>query len=303
MTTITEDRDPVRTSWPALHGPQITAAVEQYGLHRAGARQPLWEYTRQLWGRRRFIWAYSTASNAVGYSRSFLGQAWQVLTPMLNVAVYYFVFGLLLNSKRGIHNFIAFLAVGVFVFGFSVASINSGSRAVTANLGLTRALHFPRAVLPISTTLIALLQLLYSMVILIPLVLITGEPLTWRWFELVPAFALQACFSLGLAFIVARIGAKVPDASQTLPFATRVWFYLSGVMYSVHVFGREHSHWMRAVLECNPGNVYLTLARHALLRGNPLTTRDILLAIGWAVVPLVLGYLYFWRGEEEYGNV
>ena len=206
------------------------------GLQRAGARLPVDEYTRRLWHRRWFVAAYSTASNAVGYEGSFLGQAWQLLTPLLNIAVYYLIFGLLLHTNRGVPNYIAFLSVGVFVFSFCTSSLVAGSRAITGNLGLVRALQFPRAVLPVSTTLVALMRLLYSLVVLIPIVLISGEPMTWRWLELVPAIALQALFCLGLAFVVARIGARVPDMTEILPFVSRVWMYTSGVMYSVQVF-------------------------------------------------------------------
>jgi teichoic acid transport system permease protein len=273
------------------------------GLHRAGARLPIADYSRRLWHRRWFVAAYASSSNAVGYESSFLGQAWQLLTPLFNIAIYYLIFGVLLHTNRGVPNYIAFLSVGVFVFAFLSSSLISGSRAITGNLGLVRALQFPRAVLPMSTTLVALLQLLNSLVVLIPILLISGEPLTWRWLELAPALALQSMFCLGLAFTVARIGARVPDTTQVLPFVSRVWMYMSGVMYSVQVFTRGHGHWVSAVMTLNPGNVYLTLARNAVIVGSPAGPGMWLLAIAWSVGLLATSYLYFWRGEELYGNV
>ena len=273
------------------------------GLHRAGARLPIDEYTRRLWQRRWFVVGYSTASNAVGYERSFLGQAWQLLTPVLNILVYYLIFGVILHTNRGIHNFVAFLAVGVFFFGFLTASLNSGTRSITTNLGLVRALQFPRAVLPLSTTLVALLRLLNSLLILLPIVLLTGEPLTWHWLELVPVIAMQSLFCLGLAFFAARIGTRIPDMVQILPFVTRLWLYLSGVMFSVQSFTRSHPGVLTIILKYNPGGVYLSLARHALLIDNPVSRSTWVAGLAWAVVPLAMSYLYFWRGEEEYGNV
>jgi teichoic acid transport system permease protein len=281
----------------------LPSAPPAPGLQRAGARLPVAEYTQRLWQRRWFVAAYSTASNAVGYAGSFLGQAWQLLTPLLNILVYYLIFGLLLHTNRGVPNYIAFLSVGVFVFSFCTDSVVSGSRAITGNLGLVRALQFPRAVLPVSTTLVALLRLLYSLMVLIPIVLISGEPLTWRWLELVPVIALQALFCLGLAFVAARIGARIPDTTQVLPFVSRVWMYASGVMYSVQVFTRGHPGWVSSVLTLNPGYVFLSLARHALLVGSPATPKSWLVATAWSVGTLATSYLYFWRGEEEYGNV
>lgn len=273
------------------------------GLQRAGARLPVDEYTRRLWQRRWFVAAYSSASNAIGYEGNFLGQAWQLLTPLLNILVYYLIFGLLLHTNRGIPNFIAFLSVGVFIFTFCTRSLTAGSKAITANSGLVRALQFPRAVLPLSITVVAFLRLLYSLLVLIPIVLISGEPLTWSWLELAPAIVLQAMFCLGLAFVVARLGAQVPDMTEILPFVTRIWMYTSGVMYSVQVFSTRFPGWASRVLSLNPGYVYLTLARHALLVGNPATALNWLVGIAWGAGTLVMGYLYFWRGEEAYGNV
>lgn len=273
------------------------------GMQRAGARLPIDEYSQRLWHRRWFVAAYSNATNAVGYEGNFLGQAWQLLTPLLNILVYYLIFGLLFHTSRGVPNFIAFLSVGVFVFSFCTGSLISGARAITGNIGLVRALQFPRAVLPISTTLVALLRLLYSLVVLIPIVLISGEPLTWRWLLLVPAIALQALFCLGLAFIVARLGAQIPDMSQILPFVSRIWMYVSGVMYSVQVFTRGQPGWLLTVMKLNPAYSYLQLARHALLVGSPATLTNWILAFAWGVGTLAVSYLYFWRGEEHYGNV
>jgi teichoic acid transport system permease protein len=273
------------------------------GLQRAGARLPVDEYTRRLWHRRWFVAAYATSSNAVGYERSFLGQAWQLLTPLLNILVYYLIFGLLLHTSRGVPNFIAFLSVGVFVFAFCQSSLVAGSRSITGNVGLVRALQFPRAVLPVSTTLVALLQLLTSLFVMVPILLISGEPLAWRWLELIPAIALQTLFCLGLAFVTARIGALIPDTTQVLPFVSRVWMYMSGVMFNVQVVAHGHPGWVSKVLTINPGYVYLTLARHALLVGSAAPLSTWLIAAAWSVGVLAVAYLYFWRGEEQYGNV
>lgn len=273
------------------------------GLQRAGARLPIEEYSRRLWERRFFVITYARSSNAVGYEGNFLGQAWQLLTPLLNIAVYYVIFGLLLNTSRGVPNYISFLTVGVFIFGFCQQVLKSGSQSITKNIGLVRALQFPRAVLPISTTLVALLQLLYSIAVMVPILLMSGEPLTWRWVLLLPAVALLAIFGLGLSFVVARIGARVPDTAEVIPFLSRVWMYGSGVMYSVQVFSQGHAAWVATVLNLNPATVYLTLARSALLVGQPASMTTWALGVVWAVGVAAPAYLYFWRGEEEYGNV
>ena len=278
------------------------ALVEHYGLKRAGARAPLADYTRQLWRRRYFIAEFSRATNASTYSRSMLGQAWQVLTPLLNAAVYYLIFGLLLGTDRGVHNYIGFLVTGVFTFQFIQGSVNGGARSLQTNRSLARTLRFPRAVFPISATAIALEQLLMSLVVLVPIVLLTGEPLRWQWITVIPVLALQILFCIGLSFILARIGSKVPDISQMLPFALRVWFYASGIMFSIPSFTKHHAE-IGQIMNANPATIYVDLYRNAFLASGPSATpKQWLLALVWGVVVLVAGYVFFWKAEEEYGR-
>ena len=129
MTDVSQARDVTPSA-------EVAALVEQHHLRLAGACPPLADYTRELWGRRYFIFAFSTANNAVGYSRSFLGQAWQLLTPLLNAGVYYLIFGVLLHTKRGVHNYAAFLVIGIFVFTYTQTSMLGGARATSATSGL-----------------------------------------------------------------------------------------------------------------------------------------------------------------------
>lgn len=282
---------------------QLTQLVSRYGLRRAGARPELAQYTRDLWERREFVTAFATARGEVGYSGSFLGQAWQLLTPILNAAVYYLIFGLLLHTSRGIPNFIAYLVIGVFVFDFLQGSVLQGSRSIAANLGLTRALHFPRAVLPVASTLEALRRFSYSFPVLILVAIFTGEPIRLKWVLVVPGVLLITMFNMGLAFIVARIGAKVPDITQILPFIMRTWLYMSGVFYSASVYAGHFGGWVTVLLGVNPAAVFINLIRGPILAGTPVPLTQWMLGVGWAVVTLVVGYAYFWKEEESYGSV
>jgi teichoic acid transport system permease protein len=291
---------------PATLAPDDLSPAElaaRFGMARAGARPPLPTYLADLWARRHFIASYTRASNAVVYSRSFLGQIWQVLTPLLNAGVYFLIFGVLLGTRANIHNYTGYLVIGIFVFTYMQNSIIQGSRSVTTNLNIIRALHFPRASLPLGTTAIAFQQLLASLLAMVPIVLLTGEPLRLTWLLLVPILFVESLFALGCALVVARIGAAVPDTSQILPFVLRTWLYTSGIFYSIQTFTKGHGPWVREILEYNPGAIYPELVRHALLTGQgPLTPHVWTAAVGWAVAVVVFGLVYFWQGEERYGR-
>ncbi|BCJ57469.1 hypothetical protein Jiend_08910 [Micromonospora endophytica] len=73
----------------------------RHGLRMAGERPSLSRYTRQLWQYRHFISAYSNAKLTASFSNARLGQLWQVLTPLTNAAVYFLIFGVVLQQTRG----------------------------------------------------------------------------------------------------------------------------------------------------------------------------------------------------------
>jgi len=277
----------------------------KYGLTVSGARPGLADYTRQLWGRRHFINEFAKARTQAQYTQARLGQLWQVMTPLLNAAVYYLIFGLLIGTSKGIDNFIAFLVTGVFIFTFTQSSVLSGVRAVAGNLGLIRALHFPRASMPVALTLMQLQQLLMSMFVLVAIVLMTGEVPDASWLLVIPALLTQWVFNTGLALIVARVGSKMTDLAQLMPFILRTWMYMSGVMYSIDKLTASAPQFVRILLDLNPVAVYIDLMRFALIdsvTSSQMPPHVWASAVGWAVVVGVGGYVYFWKAEEQYGR-
>jgi teichoic acid transport system permease protein len=318
-------------------GDDLAELASRYGLRPSSARAGLVDYMRLVWQRRHFITAYATARNVSMYTEARLGQLWQVLTPLLNSAVYYLIFGILFEQNRGIEHYIAYLVTGVFIFAFTERSIVVGSTVMRANLPLIRALHFPRACLPLAYVMVELQQLLLSMLVMFTIVLVDDEPLTWYWLFLVPALLLQATFNVGACMIMARLGAGAADFSQLIPFLTRIWRYFCGVMYSLTSLPSYATlpPVAKDLIALNPAAVYISLARYSIMatqRANapgakpynaamcaafnatknpPLqaychattTTNDLWLAgIGWAVVTLIVGVLFFWQAETKYGR-
>ncbi|MFD7444938.1 ABC transporter permease [Streptomyces sp. NPDC059909] len=308
MSDTTHD-GAIATSAPPSPDDGLTSAelAAKYGLSVSGARPGLFEYVRQLWGRRHFILAFSQAKLTAQYSQAKLGQLWQVATPLLNALVYYLIFGLILGAGRGMskETYIPFLVTGVFVFTFTQTSVMAGVRSIAGNLGLVRALHFPRASLPISFALQQLQQLLFSMIVLVLIVVAFGSYPSLSWLLVLPALALQFVFNVGLALIMARMGSKTPDLAQLMPFIMRTWMYGSGVMFSIPVMLEGKPAWIADVLMYNPAAIYMDLIRFALIDSydsSNLPSHVWLAGLIWALLLGVAGFVYFWKAEERYGR-
>ncbi|MFF5705367.1 ABC transporter permease [Streptomyces sp. NPDC012794] len=287
--------------------PSAAELAAAHGLTVSGARPSLPRYAAQLWNRRHFVTAYATARMHATYSTARLGQVWHLMTPLLNAAVYYFVFGIVMRASHGVPDYVPFLITGVFVWDFIGSSVNAGTRAVHGNLGLVRALHFPRASLPISSVVQLFQQLLVTMAALVILLLAFGQTPSASWLIAVPVLFLMALFCTGCAMAMARIGSKNPDVSQLMPFVLRTWMYSSGVMWSIDsMLSTDHlPQWVSLVLKTNPAAVYIDLMRFSLIdsfTADSLPHHVWPIAIGWALLAGVGGFVYFWKAEEEYGR-
>jgi teichoic acid transport system permease protein len=275
--TATALAPPDEQPWLPPGDETLTHLAARYGLRPSAARPPVWAYLRQLWQRRHFIVGFATARTVAMYTEAKLGQLWQVLTPLLNAAVYYLIFGLLLGTSRGVPDFVSYLVAGIFVFNFTQRSFLMASRVIRDSLPLIRALHFPRACLPLGYVIIELQQLLISFAVLFAIVLVRGEPVTWHWLLIIPALLLQTLFNIGAGLLLARWGAGFDDVSQLLPFLLRTWLYASGVIFSIQaivLLGKNkylntHHPTLIHLLQINPAAVYITLVRNALLTAQP----------------------------------
>jgi teichoic acid transport system permease protein len=275
------------------------------GLIRLGGTPPLRVYLAQLWERREFA-----LSNAMGELRAqhmdtTLGNLWHLLNPILLITIYYVVFDVILNASRGLENFIAFLSIGVFVYQWSAKAITGGARAIVGNEGLIRSLQFPRALLPISTVLQETVSFLPSVVMMILVVLLTGEGITPAWPLIVPVFLLMFGFCLGAAFLTARAADRFRDTLNLLPFVFRLVFYGSGVLYAVDErFDIFRIWWVEAIFVANPFYALISLWRDALMTTVEIRHVSLLWlsASAWTVIMLVVGLLVFRAGEKEYGR-
>jgi len=277
--------------------------AERHGLRKLGVRPALGTYLRQLWHRRDFTWALAT-SDAYGKNQgSYLGQLWGVLKPLLQVAVFWVVFGWLMPAsiRVGIEDFVAFLVIGTFLFEFINSGFNNGGRAIASKIKLVRALEFPRAVLPISVTITELIMMWPAMAVMVVIVLARGHRPTWGWLALIPAIGLTYLFVLGWGFILARVVSATPDLGNLVPIVMGLARFMAGVFFSIEAMAAGRGFLGQLAL-MEPFALYLRLARSAMLAEVNASAADWAWGVGYAVVFATVGFVYFWLAEARYGR-
>lgn len=274
-------------------------AMRRAGLSNVGERQPVDEYLQEVWEKREFAVAVPLGQLRAQHMNTLLGNLWHVLNPLLLMGIYYVLFGVILHTSRGIPHYLAFLAIGVFIFNYTQRSVSAGAGTIFVNEGLIRAIYFPRSVLPISTVIGETIAFAPAVGVMLFISIINGVIPGPTWVLLVPLIAVQALFNLGAAFIVARVGDAYRDFTQILPHFFRILIYMSGAMYSVQSF--IHSTFVRHLFELNPMYSFISLARACIL-GTGTTYGMYISVFGWTASLLIGGFIYFRAAEHTYGR-
>lgn len=270
-------------------------------LVRVGSKPGAVEYLRSLWARREFALAIPAAELHAEHRNTVLGGAWHVLNPLIQVLVYFLIFGVILKVDRGVDNFIGFIAIGVFVFHFTSRSVTAGARSITSNENLMRAISFPRAILPMASVFAELGAFGYAFVTMIAIALVSGETLSWHWLLTIPVIGMQLLFNLGAAFFMARAASHFRDVQQVVPFVLRMWLYLSGVMWPISRLEERFPEYT-GLMDFNPGYVFVQLVRSAIQDNQVGSARLWLSGIVWSLAVLTLGFWFFRVRENEYGR-
>ncbi|GAA1161957.1 ABC transporter permease [Nesterenkonia sandarakina] len=289
------------------------AQLDGSNLIRVGARPGLFRYIREIWDFRHFLYydSHSRVSSANSYDS--LGRVWMILNPVLFGTAYFFVFGLILQTGRGIDNFIGYLIIGVFTFRFFTAAVTGGANAIAGNQKVVQAFNFPRACLVISTTVRELFSSIPMFFVMALLVLTIGDMqlgdaeevpinLTWHWLLFFPCILLALMVMLGWSLALARAVNAHNDIKHLISFSTRILFYTSAVFFSADRYSDLGVNWLDTVMSLNPLFCVLDILRHAWLYDAAADPSRWIVLGSWAAGSMLIGFLIFWHGEESYGK-
>lgn len=290
---------------PVLPAEQAESLARAHGLRQVGARPSLRRYMVDLWRYRHLMWEMAKGEFVAEHQDNHLGLAWSVINPVLLAGAYYLIFGVLIGTRGSIDNFVAFLTIGLFVFTPLAGVLTSGSRSLLGRMSMMRSLTFPRVLLPVTVTLAHFLSAVPAFLVLLGIALLSGESPSVAWLLYPVALLVVAAMSTGLALLGARTVHAFRDAANLLPLLTRLLRYVSGIFFSVQdsvARFDDPPDVLVAALEYQPVAVVMTLVRECLMDEFPVRWETWAVSLGWAVVLLLVGFLFFWRGEGTYGR-
>ncbi len=289
-------RSRARRAASSLHSSPMTTSTVHDRRPFSAARS----YVRELWARREFAAFLAVGNLKARNASTALGVLWWIINPVLLAAVYFFVFGVILDvdARGGQSNYLAYLLAGMFAFHFTSGAMNGAAQSILGNARLLANLDFPRLILPLSSLVESFVGFLASLgafyLIVGPAngVYPGGEVII-----VVPVLVLHVLFNLGLAALTARLVVPFRDLNNLVPYVLRLWLYLSPIIWPLSFLDSTTAA-VRTVVQANPLFPFLGLYRGALT-GSPIETWMWWSAVAWAFGVALVGLIAFVRYEKH----
>jgi len=193
------------------------------------------DLARTLVRYRSLLWTLVMRELRARYRGSVLGFLWSLLNPLLLLAVYSFVFGMILGPRGlvEVRPYGVFLVTGLFPWIWVSTSLLEGCTSLTANGGLIRKAVFPVEVLPAVAVVANLMHFLLALPIVgVALVAgrLLGYPISGWTAVLLPAvLAIEVVMVAGLAFALSAVCVHFKDVRDLLGNLLVLAFFLAPV--------------------------------------------------------------------------
>ena len=233
-----------------------------------------------------------------------LGSIWSLITPLIMLVVYAWVFGGIFHSKWGnsladAEQFPALLFTGMIAFNFFSECVVRAPQLVLENRNYVKKVVFPLEILPWILLFSAGFNALLSLLILFVYEgLRTGIlPATTL---LIPVVMTQLMLLvIGLSYLLAALGVFFRDIAQTVSLLVSVVMFLSPVFYPVSALPERY----RYLMELNPLTSVIEESRDILIRGHGLTMSAVMLSTLLNLGLALFGYGVFMKTKKWFSDV
>lgn len=239
---------------------------------------------------------------------SFLGLVWTVLTPLLSLAIYTFVFGFVFegrftNSPEETNlDYALGIFLGLILFNFLSEVLAQGPTVIVTQPNFVKKVVFPLEVLPAAAVGAAAVSASLSLVLGLLGVAIVGDGLDWHALLLFAILPPVALIAFGCAWLFSALGVFIRDIASAMPFFVHILVYMSAVFYPMRLL-EKLPEWGRDILLANPLLHAVESTRRAVLWHQPAETSSLVFLWASGLVVSAIGYFTFRKLRPAFADV
>ncbi|MGM0902867.1 MAG: ABC transporter permease [Bacillota bacterium] len=220
-------------------------------------------------------------------SNTYLGILWEIINPMIQIAIYWFVFGYGIFRSAGRADvelngemipYFPWMLSGIIVWFFINQSITQGSKSIYSRIKMISKMSFPMSVVPTFVIFAKLYQHLMLLAVVLVIFHFLGYPINIYYLQLIYFIAATVVFLVALSLITSTISTIIRDFQMLLQAVVRVLIYLSPFLWPPYHLPET----VQTIMRLNP-IFYLAEGYRASILG-----------LSWYAVEQWEYTLYFW---------
>jgi lipopolysaccharide transport system permease protein len=238
------------------------------------------------------------------YRGSLLGVVWSFITPLFMLAVFTFVFAIVLRARWGAAeasttSFALIIFAGLVTFNLFAEVVSSAPTLITAQPNLVKKVVFPLEILPAVALCGALFHGAIASIILFAFQIIFGSGFHFAAL-LLPLLVVPLClFTLGIGWFLAALGVYVRDVGQIVQPLVTALMFLSPIFYP----SSNLPDWIRPVAANNPLAFSIETVRDAVIFGTLPDPIFWTIGLVGGLVTAALGYAFFQKTRKGFADV
>lgn len=227
-------------------------------------------------------------------AKTYLGVMWWILDPVILMAVFYVVFGVLLGTRT--ENFASFLLVGLISWRWFHNTVAHGSGSILGNRILVMHAAVPKVFFPLVTILTDLAKFAVVFAILLLYLALSGSGSTAAYAFVPFVLGTELLFIATVTCLCAAVIPFLPDLRVAIDHLLMIGLFVSGVFYSLDMVPAQY----RDYLVLNPMATIVEAQRAVLLRGEVPNVRAMMGVLMLSVAIGALAYVVLRRYDKIY---
>lgn len=243
---------------------------------------------KELYDYREMIFSLVRRDLRGRYKGSVLGFLWTFINPLLQLVVYTLVFSVIM--RNGIEDFYLFLFVALVPWMFFGACVSNGAGLIWSQQDMVKKIYFPREVLPIAFATSQFINMFYSLLVVLAVLIVTEKKINMLALLFLPLIMIiEYTMALGVTFIASSVTVYFRDMEYLLGIITMAWQFLTPIFYSVEMVPAN----LMPLFNLNPMTPIIIAYRDILYYGQLPKLETLLQAVIFGIALLIIGLWIF----------
>ncbi len=199
----------------------------------------LWIYLNKIWQYRSLIFVFAKRDLKVKYAQTWLGLGWTIVQPLTGLLIFSFFFGYVLKWQADGLPYSLYVLSGLLGWNFFNYIVYQGMNSVQESAHVIKKIYFPKAVLPLSKVVVAMVELSVSFLLIIPLLIWHEQALSWRIIFIPVILLFNILIALFVVFLTASLSYRIRDLFHLVPFLMYFGIWVTPVFFTKTILPQQ----------------------------------------------------------------